>query len=102
MRRYLIVLWLNDLWLNDSEISRSEAPVKCRGQCCGVTNKQLPRLDAALRVKLRLRQTDVACAAGIGRWRVAKLEATDLERLTVGDVKRSFEALGARLELTGT
>jgi transcriptional regulator with XRE-family HTH domain len=64
-----------------------------------MTNRQLARIHAALRVRLKLRQSDVADAAGIGRSRVVKLEAAEIDRLRFEDLRRSFEALGARLDL---
>jgi hypothetical protein len=67
-----------------------------------MTNRQLARIHAALRVRLRLRQNDVAVAAGIGRGRVVKLEAAAIDQLKVGEVRRSFEALGARVELVAS
>jgi hypothetical protein len=64
-----------------------------------VTNSQVARAHAALRVKLRLRQRDVAQAAGIGRWKVVKLEAGEIDELKMGEVRRSFDALGASVSL---
>jgi hypothetical protein len=65
-----------------------------------VTNRQLARIHAAVRVRLRLRQQDVADAAGLKRWKVSTLESERIDQLTIDDLRRSFEALGARLELS--
>lgn len=64
-----------------------------------MTNRQLARLHATLRVRLRLRQQDVAAAAGLNRGRVTKLEAGQIDELRVREVRSCFEALGARLDL---
>jgi transcriptional regulator with XRE-family HTH domain len=48
---------------------------------------------------LRLRQQDVAAAAGLNRGRVTKLEAGQIDELRVREVRSCFEALGARLDL---
>lgn len=64
-----------------------------------MTNRQLARIHAALRVRQKLRQRDVAEAAGIGRSRVGKLEASEIDALKVGELRKSFEALGARIEI---
>jgi hypothetical protein len=65
-----------------------------------VTNRQLARIHAALRVRLRLRQQDVAAAAHLGHWKVGVLEAGELDELKVGEMRALFEALGASLQLT--
>ncbi len=65
-----------------------------------MTNRQLARIHAALRVRLRLRQSDVAASAGVGRWKVVELEAGSIDGLKVGEVRALFEALGATLQLT--
>lgn len=67
-----------------------------------MTNRQLARIHAALRVRQHLRQSDVAAAAGIGRWKVVKIEAGEIEEVLVGQLRRSFEALGARLDLVAS
>ena len=64
-----------------------------------MTNRQLARLHSTLRVRLRLRQQDVAAAAGLNRGRVTKLEAGQIDELKVGEVRSCFDALGARLDL---
>lgn len=64
-----------------------------------MTNRQLARLHSTLRVRLRLRQQDVAAAAGLNRGRVTKLEAGQIDELRVREVRSCFEALGARLDL---
>lgn len=64
-----------------------------------MTNRQLARLHAALRVRLGLRQQDVAEAADLGRGRVTKLEAGQIDELKVGELRRCFDTLGARLDL---
>ena len=64
-----------------------------------MTNSQLARAHAAMRLKVRLRQRDVAQAAGNGRWKVVKLEAGEIDELKVGEVRRSFDALGASVGL---
>jgi hypothetical protein len=53
-----------------------------------------------LRVRLRLRQSDVALKAGLGRWKVVKLEAGEIDDLTLGEVERCLAALGARLKVS--
>jgi len=67
-----------------------------------MTNRQLARLHSSLRVKQRLRQQDVAAAAGLGRGRVTKLEAGQIDELRVGELRRCFDALGARLDLVAS
>lgn len=61
--------------------------------------RQLGRAHRRLRVRSRLRQIDVAAKAGVGRWKVVKLESGDLADLNVGEIDRCFAALGAQLRL---
>lgn len=63
-----------------------------------VDGSRLARTHRALRVTLRLRQVDVSDEAGVGRWKVIKLEAGEIDDLTFGEVDRCFAALGARLK----
>lgn len=67
-----------------------------------MTNRQLARIHSALRRRLRLRQEDVAREAGIGRWKVYRLEAGEIDGLRVGDLRRSFEQLGGRLDISAS
>jgi len=50
----------------------------------------------ALRHRARLRQEDVARAAGVSRTTVARIEAGDVSGITVGTLTAVFEAVGAR------
>lgn len=49
-----------------------------------------------------MRQEDVAREAGIGRWKIVVLEAAQIDELRVGELLRSFEALGARLDIVAS
>jgi transcriptional regulator with XRE-family HTH domain len=64
-----------------------------------VTPKHLARVHATLRVKLRLRQSDVAQAAGIDRSIVGAIEHGRITAVRVGDAQASFAALGATLSI---
>lgn len=64
-----------------------------------MTNRHLARIHSALRRRLRLRQEDLARAAGVGRWKVHRLEAGQIDAMRVGDLRKLFEQLGARLDI---
>jgi hypothetical protein len=49
-------------------------------------------------MRLNKRQDDVARIAGIGRWKVYRIEAAELDSLRLGDIRKSFEALGVRFD----
>ena len=61
--------------------------------------RRLGQVHRALRVRLRLRQSDVAAKTGVGRWKVVRLEAGDVDDLLVGELDRCFAALGASLRI---
>ena len=67
-----------------------------------MTNRQLARIHRALRIRAGLRQIDVAVRAGVGRWKVVDLEAAEIDSLSVGELRQSFEALGGRLDLVAS
>ncbi len=52
-----------------------------------------------LRIRRRLRQLDVAVAAGVSRAAVSRLERGELDRLPLGAVRRIAAALDARLDV---
>lgn len=67
-----------------------------------MTNHQLARIHRALRLRAGLRQIDVAVRAGVGRWKLVDLEAAEIDSLSLGEIRRSFEALGGRLDLVAS
>jgi len=62
-----------------------------------VTNKRIGQLVRLLRHRLEMTQMELGQKAGIGRWKVIKLEAGDLTELRFGDVESCLEELGGRL-----
>jgi len=65
-----------------------------------VTPRQLARIHVVLRTRQKLRQQDVASAAGISRHVVQKLEAGHVDGLRMDQIRQSFSALGAGVNLT--
>jgi len=64
--------------------------------------RQLGRAHRRLRLRARLRQLDVSSKSGVGRWKVVKLEAGEIDDLNVGDIERCFVALGADVRMLAT
>jgi hypothetical protein len=64
--------------------------------------RQLGRAHRRLRLRARLRQVDVSSKSGIGRWKLVKLEAGEIDDLNVGEIERCFVALGADVRILAT
>ncbi len=64
-----------------------------------VDGYRLGRLHRILRHRARLTQEALALKCGVGRWKIVKLEAGELDALRIGDVERSLAALDARLDV---
>jgi transcriptional regulator with XRE-family HTH domain len=64
-----------------------------------VRSPRIGLLHRRLRQRARLTQEQLGGRAGLGRSKIGRIEAGDLERLRQGDIERSFAALGARVEL---
>jgi hypothetical protein len=58
-----------------------------------VKARELGRLARLIRHRARLRQVDVARAAGVGRWKVIDLEAGRLADLSFGEVEACLDCL---------
>jgi hypothetical protein len=61
---------------------------------------RLARTHRAIRMRLKWRQEDVSVKAGVGRWKIVRLEAGDMGDLKLDELVRCFSALGARLRVT--
>jgi hypothetical protein len=61
---------------------------------------RLARTHRAIRRRLKWRQEDVSVKAGVGRWKIVRLEAGDMGDLKLDELDRCFSALGARLRVT--
>jgi hypothetical protein len=61
---------------------------------------RLARTHRAIRVRLKWRQEDVSVKAGVGRWKIVRLEAGEMGDLRLDELDRCFSALGARLKVT--
>jgi len=62
--------------------------------------RQLARAHRKLRITQRLQQVDVASRAKVGRAKVVKLEAGDIDELRAGDIERCFAVFGAGVRMT--
>jgi transcriptional regulator with XRE-family HTH domain len=67
-----------------------------------VTGRRVAQLAGLLRRRLHWTQAQVAAKAGVGRWKVIKLEAGELACLRFGDVESCLDALGARLVVSAS
>jgi transcriptional regulator with XRE-family HTH domain len=61
--------------------------------------QRLGRQFRALRIRSRKRQLDVGARANVSRDKVSRIERGLIAGLSVGDVTRAAEALGATLEI---
>jgi transcriptional regulator with XRE-family HTH domain len=64
-----------------------------------VDGLRLGRQFRALRIRLRVRQKDVAQEAGVSRSLVAAVDRGELDGVTIGSLRGLTEALGAHLDL---
>jgi transcriptional regulator with XRE-family HTH domain len=64
-----------------------------------VNSCRLGRAHRAIRTRLELRQQDVTHRSGVRREKVSRIERGRWDTLTLADIERSFEALGARLHI---
>src|SRR5689334_9236392 len=53
----------------------------------------------ALRIRLRLRQCDVAAAAAVSRSLIAAIDRGELDGVTLGSLRKATSALGADVDL---
>jgi transcriptional regulator with XRE-family HTH domain len=65
----------------------------------GVNAKRIARAHRAIRRRLRRTQAEVSVASRVSRPKISLLENEKIARLYVGEVERSFGALGATVEI---
>ncbi len=70
-----------------------------RSQNAAVINRRVGRIHFSLRQRARLTQKGLSAKAGVGRWKIGRLEADMLGRLRFDEVERCLAALGAELEV---
>lgn len=62
-------------------------------------NRRVGRIHRRLRQRAGLTQKALSVKAGVGRWRIGRLEADQIEGLRLEEVERCLAALGAELEV---
>lgn len=77
-------------------VSRRPAP---RPTLALVNAKRVARAHRAIRRRLRQTQADVSAASRVSRPKISQLENERIDRLYVGEVERSFGALGATVDV---
>jgi transcriptional regulator with XRE-family HTH domain len=61
--------------------------------------RRMARAHRAIRRRLRQTQADVSASSGVSRPKISLLENERVERLYMGEIERSFAALGATVEI---
>jgi transcriptional regulator with XRE-family HTH domain len=69
------------------------------GQTLTMSDVDVGRSLRAVRVRLRLRQQDVADAAGISRQVVSRVECGQIDRVSIDKLRRIADRLGVRIDL---
>ena len=64
-----------------------------------MNRRDIGRLHRLLRIRARTTQSELARAAGVGRWKVVDIEKSRLSRLTIEDLDACFGALDATVDL---